>query len=385
MKKTPKNYKFFLLGENSPDKIVYGGNKILLYPFKNMSAQDFSFPFTGISRVREALRIKFKPLLGEASTGVSVIPFFTGNEKKASKGCVFLLFGDETKNIEKLADGAAGDYVVWPAIMAFTGEVGGNGLVIWTGSGLISTLLIDNWVPVYYRNAFSDNTSEEDEREIALKYAGEHGLNADKVFAANMDDLSEDDIQACGNRTLSLFPAYEHLDLSNRGTNLLEQRERLLISFIQGCKFASALGFLLVLLAGGVYMMQRNILLQSQGNAESIYTASFGEHSKQPMSSSLSKVRSLRTPEAENTLHSFLRDIAGVWDKIENGEGLRIETLRYGSENTDIIGTSANNESIQSLRSIIEQEGYVPRVDNIQTIPGGELRFNISISRGRNQ
>lgn len=132
-------------------------------------------------------------------------------------------------------------------------------------------------------------------------------------------------------------------------------------------------------------MMQRNILLQSQGNAESIYTASFGEHSKQPMSSSLSKVRSLRTPEAENTLHSFLRDIASVWDKIENGEGLRIETLRYGSENTDIIGTSANNESIQSLRSIIEQEGYVPRVDNIQTIPGGELRFNISISRGRNQ
>ena len=382
MKKKTKSYKFFLLEENRPGKVVYGGSKILLYRFGSMSVHGFSFPFTGMSRVREALRIQFRPLLGEGYSSVSIIPFFTAGEKKSSKGCVFLLSGEETKEAEVRTQGLTGDYNIWPDILSLAGEVAGDGLLMWKHGGFISTMWLDGWTPRYYRCVRSDKSGLEEEERLASEYAMQQGVTVGEVFALDRDDLSDEEVQSFGAKTLSLCPAYEHLDLSHKGTNLLEQREKLMFSIARSCKVAIASGLAFLLMAGGLYAMHRSLLPKVETSAESIYSAAFGERSRQPMSSSLSKVRSLSAPQADTSVHALLRNITTVWEKMGEEAAIRIETLRYGSENTDIVGTSENNESIQLLRTTLEEEGYAPRVDSIQRIPSGELRFNMSIPRG---
>ena len=385
MKKKTKSYRFFLLDENKPGKIVYGGSKILLHRFGNLSVHGFSFPFTGMSRVREALRIQFRPLLGEGYANVSIIPFFTGSEKKTSRGCVFLLFGNEGKEAEERAQGIAGDYNVWPDILALAGEVGGDGLLVWSKGGFISTMWVRQWTPQYYRCTPTDKSTPEEEKQLAISYAAQQGVDIENVFLLERDDVSDEEIQAFGMNTLALCPTYEHLDLSNKGTNLLEQREKMVLSFTRASKVAVACGVIFVLLGAAVYAMHRSLLATAAASAESVYNASFEERSRQPLSSSFSKLRSLGAPQADTSVHALLRNITVVWDKLgeqDEEAKIRIDTLRYGSENTDIVGTSENNESIQLLRSTLEQEGYTPRVDNIQRIPSGELRFNISIPRG---
>ncbi len=95
MKKASEYNKFILLDElNRPKISAYSGSCILLHTFTNIAVQQFHFPFSGISRVKEALRIQFRPLLGDASQKVSIVPFFVKNEKRTSSGCVFLLFGE---------------------------------------------------------------------------------------------------------------------------------------------------------------------------------------------------------------------------------------------------------------------------------------------------
>lgn len=390
MKKKTKSYRFFLLDENKPGKIVYGGSKILLHRFGNLSVHGFSFPFTGMSRVREALRIQFRPLLGEGYANVSIIPFFTGSEKKTSKGCVFLLFGSEAKEAEERAQGIAGDYSVWPDILALAGEVSGDGLLVWSRGGFISTMWVRQWTPQYYRCVPSDKSSVEEERQLALSYSAQEGVEIENVFLLERDDVSDEEVQAFGMNTLALCPTYEHLDLSHKGTNLIEQREKAVLAFTRASKAAVAFGVVFLILGAGVYVMHRSLLASAASSAESLYNASFEERSRQPLSSSFAKVRSLGTPQVDTSVHALLRNVTAVWEKMaeakeeddEEGVEIRIDTLRYGSDNTDIVGTSENNESIQQLRSALEQEGYTPKVDNIQRIPSGELRFNISIPRG---
>jgi hypothetical protein len=335
-----------------------------------------------MSRVREALRIQFRPLLGEGYANVSIIPFFTGAEKKSSRGCVFLLFGEEAGGAEESAQGVAGNYGVWPAILPLAGEVDGEGLLLWSGGGLISAMWLREWTPMYYRCTHMDKSSIEEEERLARAYAAEQGVEIDRVFRLEGDEPTDEEMQMYGAKTLSLCPAYEHLDLSNKGTSLLEQRERQVASITRACKVAVACGALFLLLASGIYAAYRSLLPRTGSNAESLYSASFGERSRQPMSSSVAKLRSLGAPQVDTSLHAFLRNITSVWEKMGEDAAIRLETLRYGSENTDIMGTSENNESIQLLRSTLEGEGYAPKVDNIQRIPSGELRFNISIPRG---
>lgn len=385
MKKTSTFRKFTLYDGDGIPPSAYGGSKILLYPFKNMSIQSFSFPFAGISRVREALKIQYRPLLGEASNRVSIIPFFVSSDKKSSSGCVFLLFGDERREIEEAIkkNNKSEDYQVWPAALAFADEVEGNGLILWKDDESITTLWVDDWVPKFYKTVSASDTNTEEEERLALAFISQQGGDVGSVFSVSKADLVDSDVQSYGTQTLSRCAAYEQLDLSNRGTNLLEQRERAIGALAGAARLSIAFGLLFLLLSAGIYLFQGSLLTASAQSMEGVYSASFGENSRQPLSSARAKVRSLQSPETvDNSLHTTLRSLTAVWDKLTASNDIYIETLRYGADNTDILGTADNNESIQRVRQLLEEEGFSARTDNIQTIPSGELRFNLNISRG---
>lgn len=385
MKKSHDFQVFQLIDDKQPSAPI-SGNAVLLHAFRNMTVQSFSFPFSGISRVKEALKIKFRPLLGDASQNISLIPFFVKNEKKSSDGCVFLLFSSDEKTLDDRIATQPENSIVWPVPLAFAGEVAGNGLVIYDDGESIATMWLDNWVPKYYSAVAADENAVEQEKKRALDYISSMNSEVGSVLTVRRDELNEEYLRAQGLKTLQGSPSYATLDLSNRGADLLEMREHFSAALFKFGRAAIVVGLFLLLIASGIYYLQSSMLAASQLNSETIYNSAFGERSRQPLSSAYAKVRSLSSSESVDTsLHSILRSMTAVWGKLSVSDDIIIENLRYGTENTDIMGTSENNESIQRLRQLIEEEGYSPKVENIQRIPSGALRFNMSISRGEKQ
>lgn len=379
------NHKFILFDEKEDSIPSFGEGGILLYPFRNMSAHSFSFPFSGISRVRDALMIQFRPLLGDGAGDVSVIPFFVNSEKKLSSGCVFTLFGGEAARIEESTRGMEEECLVWPAPLAFAAEVDGNGIITWTDGDRVTAVWLDDWIPVYYKTADVSEGGAEHEAGLALAYALQMEHNVEKVFAIDKADLSDSYVHEAGLKTLSACPAYALLDLSDRGTNLLERREKLVTTLTGAGRLAVACGFILLLATGGVYIDHSSILKAEISSLEEVYSAAFNETSRQPLVSALSKIRTIGNSEVDVSFNSVMRGISSAWDKLEASGDISIDTLRYGGENTDVSGAAKNNESIQRLRSALEAEGFTLRTDNMQVlqIPGGDmLRFsNLTISR----
>ncbi len=382
MKKASEYNKFILLDElNRPKISAYSGSCILLHTFTNIAVQQFHFPFSGISRVKEALRIQFRPLLGDASQKVSIVPFFVKNEKRTSTGCVFLLFGESGLGDDLLSQNEK--IAIWPVALAFAGEVGGTGLIVYADESFITTLWVDNWTPKYHATSPSGKSSVEIEKDTAMKYIASQGAVATRFFTVKKDELSDDDFQRHGANTLAACPVYAALDLSNRGTNLLEMRERMSVALARFGKILAACAALFLILAGGVFYQHRSILSASAQNAETLYFNSFGERSRQPLSSARAKLRSLNSEEgADISLLEIMRSFSTAWGEFGASSDIMLEQLRYGSENTDVMGTADSNESIQKLRALLEEEGYSPRIDNIQRIPNGALRFNMSVTRG---
>ena len=378
--KNNQSHKFVLF-DDSHEALAQPENAVLLYPFRNMTAHTFTFPFSGISRVRDALMIQFRPLLGEGSGGVSLVPFFVKSERKLSSGCVFTLFGGETEEIEE--SGRYGNYTVWPAPLVAAAEVGGNGVIVWADGDFITTVWLDGWAPAYYKTASAQDSDVQAEKWEALAYVASCGRDAQNVFVAAAKALSRLDVQRMGEASIAGCPAYGLLDLSNRGTNLLERREKLVASLTVAGRAAVASAAVLLLLTLGVYLHDASVLAAGRASSAAAYAAAFGETSAgSPLSSAVAKLRAVGSPESDVSFNGVMRGISSAWENFSASDDISIEILRYGADNTDLTGKAKSNESIQRLRSFLEDEGFVPARDNIQQIPGGYLRFNLTISRG---
>ncbi|MDR3280344.1 MAG: hypothetical protein LBT23_07515 [Synergistaceae bacterium] len=382
MKEKTGSYRFRTDDSASGD-VAGQGNVILLRSFRNLSAHEFSFPFQGMSKARDALKIQYKPLLGEGTHHVEFIPFFTKVSKKSSSGCVFLRNKEEATPPDETASAFGRGRTIWPVPLAFAGEVGPNGLLIWTDEKLITSVWIKDWTPVFYKTTPSEATSPEDEERGALEYIEGIGGNAEKILIVDAKDVTDEDMERCGLKTIAACPSYANLDLSGAGTNMREHRERLLSALAATSRAALCSGILFLIAASVMFARQSSIESRVASNSIELYETAFEERSMQPLVSAAAKLRSSGEIVRDDSITSFLRDISSVWEKLGDESGITIETLRYGSENADIQGTADGNEPIQRLRSRLEELGYSLRVDNIQSIPGGGMRFSMNTSKGR--
>jgi hypothetical protein len=373
------SYRFMTSG-SSVGKLS-GRDVIMLYPFRNLAVHEFTLPFYGVSKARDALKIRFRPLLGEGADDVIFIPFFTQTGKKSSSGALFLLHEKDAAAAEKEVAAKSDQCLIWPSPLVFAGEVGPDGLIIWSGDECITSVWIKNWTPVLYRTVSQEGTTPEAEETAALEFIKNAGGEAPKTLLVDSDDVSFSDIQACGTRTVALCPAYGGLDLSGRGTNVQEEKERVFGIISKTAQAALIFGVTFLAALCGVYARQSAVLSAYGDNPSAVYEAAFGERSMQPAASALSKLRAAETGGRPDTISSLLTDISSLYEKSGVAGDITVETLRYGSDNTDITGTAKSNEAIRKFRESLEEIGYTPRTDSIQTVPGGNMRFNMNISK----
>jgi hypothetical protein len=359
-----------------------GGAAVLLRSFDNLFAYEFSFPFQGISRVKDAIRLQYRPLLGDGINNVEFIPFFTQISKKSSSGCVFLLNREETSGADDTLSGVSPKDAVWPAPLAFAGEVGPDGLLIWREKDRITSVWIKNWTPAFYRTSSSEAAAPDDEERTALEYIRSMGGEAEKILVVDSRDVSDSDLQSCGLKTIKACPYYAGLDLSGTGANMQERRERILESLSKVSRAALFSGVIFLLAAAAVFMRQSSLEALAEGHSASLYETAFKERSMQPLVSAAAKLRNTGEAGRDDSIVSYLRDVSSVWGQLGDDPGITIETLKYGSQNADIMGTARDNAPIQKLRSGLENLGYSIRVDNIQSIPGGGMRFSMNVTGG---
>jgi len=381
LKKKMAEKKFIPVSRQEKGTAAFVEGSILLYPFKNLSVQPFSFPFSGMPLVRDALKIQLRPLLGEKAEDVSLVPLLTKTEKKSSEGAIFLLYGEEEGTDGNIGGGAK-NYAVWPLPLAFAAEINGSGLIIWEDAEQIISLWLREWVPMLYRWSARERAGAAKERELMQAYAEERGETLGDVFITGGDGSADADVQEHGMRTIRAYPAYEHLDLSTGGADLLEQRERTAGLFMKTARGALAAGLLFALISGGLFF-QRSFLKDTIAlHPENVYALSFGERSRQPLASAGSKLASLQNGGRDASLQGLLRTLGPVWGELPGTGSIVIETLRYSTEKTDLLGTAKDNNSIGRLRALLEERGFSAKTDNIQQVPGGGLRFSLSITRG---
>jgi hypothetical protein len=55
--------------------------------------------------------------------------------------------------------------------------------------------------------------------------------------------------------------------------------------------------------------------------------------------------------------------------------------MRYTGESAELTGTAQTMEAIQALRSAADSGGFRASLGDIQQIPGGGLRFSLSLRR----
>lgn len=381
-KRALRSYRY-TLHSRYPEAILEGGqgDRVFLRSYSNLAVRGFHFPFSGISRIREALKLSFRPLLGNASQQVSLIPFFAKNDRRSSDGCAFLLFGGEIE--DKSLSSAARNDLIWPLPVVFAGRIGGAGLIVVTDGDISSALWMDDWVPKYYATMRTSESSSEELVRSAQMYAVSLGNEITEICNIDIADLSDDEIQAAGDQTMRAHPQMASLDLSNKGMDMLEMRERIISSLTWFGRAMAATGALMLMMIGALWFHHTSLLDRADGSTRQVYQKAFGEQSSQPLSSARAKLRAVSSGEARDiSLLEISRSFSSAWDILGASPDIVMDSVRYGPENIDITGTSAGNEQIQRLRSILDEDGYTVRVDNIQRIPNGDLRFNMSIVRG---
>jgi hypothetical protein len=377
MKEKAGSHRFITSGSVSGK--LSGPDVVILYPFRNLAAHEFTLPFYGISKARDALKIRFRPLLGEGTDDVAFIPFFTQIGKKSSSGALFLLHEKDAAIAEHEIASISEQCLVWPTPLAFVGEAGPDGLIVWSGDECVTSVWIKNWTPVLYRTVSSEGTTPEAEEAAALEFIKKAGGSVSKTLLVDSNDVSFSDIQACGARTVASCPAYGSLDLSGRGTNVREEKERVYGVISKIARAAAVFGAAFLIALCGIYRGQSAVLSAYGDNPSAVYEAVFEERSMQPVASALSKLRAAESGGTPDTASSLLTDISSLYEKSGISGNITLETLRYGSDGSDIMGTAKNNEAIQNFREALEEIGYTPRTDSIQSIPGGNMRFNMNI------
>ena len=100
---------------------------VLLLQLKTLLVSPFSLPFGKNGRVREALTMSFRPLLGNEDDSILMIPQIIEQSSDMTAGAVWFVSKTEIEEIEtRTGDGI----IFWPASVAFASEIKGDGLVI---------------------------------------------------------------------------------------------------------------------------------------------------------------------------------------------------------------------------------------------------------------
>lgn len=342
--------------------------------FKTLTTKSFSYPFDSSVKVKEALSISVKQILGDGYNSVAIIPFFTTREKNLSQGCAFIISRDDLNKAEQdLSDNT----YIWPAPLAFISEVNGNGLVICIKDGM-QGMLFNNNVPIL--SLWMPNTSSVSDMENWFKqYASTTDIVIDKVFVSDLNTIDALQAGKACQKSIEALPILDGFSLAGRSAERRAGCDDFITKAFTVLKYATISGIVFSLLAG-VLFIQGMFYKNTFNNLPSeVYLKAFGESSTSPVSTVLKKAKSIPEEGVSTTLKDVLGSMAYAYK--ESGKNLKVELFRYGDKSSEIQGTADSAEAVESFRAKLTEKGFIAKISDIRQIPKSGMRFSVVLER----
>ena len=354
-----------------------GAPRVVLVPFRTLVSYPFSFPFGRKGKVREALSLNFRPVLGDRESLLSLVPQITEQSASLTRGTAWFAAKSEIEEWEsRLGDDAA----FWPVQMAFVGEVNGSGLVVWHDEEGSSAMWFEEWSPVFCRWAPASDGGPEELAEWVGQYAASSGktIGCVKIIES---DAPESWIKRCCESALASVGGLESLDISNRGADAARQIESFFGTAFKTVRILSILG--VIFLALSSLLLVQNFMGRSAFSEapSAIYKSVFGEESNSPVTSAVRKLKVVTGSgdSGHMSLEQTLSSFAAAW-KSASASGVTLDSIRYGLERTEIQGLADSMASVQGLRDSLAKNGFSAKVGEVQQVPKSGLRFTISLT-----
>ena len=97
------------------------GQPVFLVPFRSLSLQHFSYPFSDISQIRNALELKVRPF-SPASNPLQVLPTITSRSGKETNGISWFISGNELDALEQEIEPFPSQRLIWPSALPLAAE-----------------------------------------------------------------------------------------------------------------------------------------------------------------------------------------------------------------------------------------------------------------------
>lgn len=361
-----------------PGQGVRPSKSLVLVPFRTLSVQPFTLPFSHAAQIRDALRLRFRPLLG--ADGGAILPSIVTREPRSCGGVAWVISGAELKGLEEIL-GPDGAVRVLPLPMALT-PADGEGISLVADEDQVTGLAWSGGQPTVYRWWPRRRRSPEQAlQELALG----SGLDAEK---AQVVDLQEDlkgglqRLQTGARQFLSTPGPFRDLDLSGRGIDTAVRADLVMGSFRRFTAAVVLSGALAAAVAGGLYVERSRYADRVDARAEALYRETFPGSGvvRDPLSQARARLRQRETgAETEDVaLVEVLGAVGTAWDDKEL-RGVSLETLRYNPDGADLTGTAVDVAEIDRLQQRFDGSGFVSNLGDIQQIGGGRLRFTLSL------
>ena len=365
-------------GENNSSANL---RSVVLVPFRTLVSYRFSYPFGRKGRVRDALRLNFRPVVGEQEEKLAMTPQITRQTSDATEGTAWFASRAE---VEEWESKLGPDKIFWPAPLPFAAEVSGEGLVIWRCAEGCSAMWFSGGEPFFCRWLSASEGTAEELADWGQKYASSFGKNINKLKILDEDEISPEYITRSCETALMSSAGLESLDLSNRGADAALQTEAF---------FGAAFGITRALLILGSIFALSSLLLFAQAstgmddfnNAPArIYKSIFGEYTSSPLSSSARKLRLVTGSGGANmTLDAALSNLSAAWKSDPSASRVMLDSIRYGAESTEVQGLADSMNSVQTLRDALAKNGFSVRIGDVQQVPSTGLRFNMTLTGAR--
>ena len=359
-------------------------NFVTLVPMKSLSMEDFTFPFSNATKIREALRLQVMPF--SAAGDIEIFPVITSKTGRTVAGIVWYVTPDEL-NIPA----AVNNNKIWPAPLPFISKLqdkNGCGVTMWLDEENISSILWQNNKPVMSRwRKVSDKNSHEKELAWYDNYCKSNNLERGGNFILNAggdyDDEPDEDFVDMITESVKICPWISNVNLSR--TAIEGERD-----------LARTVGLLTVaacwLLAIGTITLGASLLkliqIDKQADSmrirnENFYIQNFDPEHKGRISNPVTLARNKISEITGSGTggHPFEEILADMGEIFANNNGMKInlDTIRYSGEGVDCTGSAPDMTTILNFRKAWSDYASAVQVDNTQFVAGIGYRFDLRV------
>jgi hypothetical protein len=279
--------------------------------------------------------------------------------------------------------------------LALASLVDGEGIAVFRGMGVVASAVFSGGIPLFCRCGSEEDGAPAPEegdgmdREIRLcrefALASGHGGLVSSVWTGSS---AKELLDAC-RETAARYPAFLSVNISRPSLEASLARERTALVLRNFAAAAFFLGAVFCAAQFTLTMQVRSSLDRIASESAALYReiAGPGERIVDPLSQARGKLAELKGSGGDDSsLSLFLGHLGRAWT---GGEGERksgfpvLEQMRYTGGSAELTGTAGAMEAIQELRSAVDGGGFRASLGDIQQIPGGGLRFSLSLRRER--